>query len=282
MINYSTLKIGNSIFIIVLLNLLFIFPKISYSQKDLVFINNYTNEGVFYENKLLINDEFVEFKNDKLNIRLSKNYELLDIQYSPLGIKWSGNIALFEKEYNEGIKILSEDKYNKLDQEHKRLIDLLFKNNDAVLKYDSIVSFKENFVHYNLVKSGSSNKILGNKAVKYYSADSSDVNLEVFFGYKLSTKNINALATLNTIIQKVSSTINKTYSINLNFINSQETNYFPLRVTEFDSKLEIVRKEEVIVVQKVDLAKNKCKPNNNYQSLSLFDFLIAAKNEISK
>lgn len=282
MINYSTLKIGNSIFIIVLLNLLFIFPKISYSQKDLVFINNYTNEGVFYENKLLINDEFVEFKNDKLNIRLSKNYELLDIQYSPLGIKWSGNIALFEKEYNEGIKILSEDKYNKLDQEHKRLIDLLFKNNDAVLKNDSIVSFKENFVHYNLVKSGSSNKILGNKAVKYYSADSSDMNLEVFFGYKLSTKNINALATLNTIIQKVSSTINKTYSINLNFINSQETNYFPLRVTEFDSKLEIVRKEEVIVVQKVDLAKNKCKPNNNYQSLSLFDFLIAAKNEISK
>lgn len=282
MINYSTLKIGNSIFIIVLLNLLFIFPKISYSQKDLVFINNYTNEGVFYENKLLINDEFVEFKNDKLNIRLSKNYELIDIQYSPLGIKWSGNIALFEKEYNEGIKILSEDKYNKLDQEHKRLIDLLFKNNDAVLKYDSIVSFKENFVHYNLVKSGSSNKILGNKAVKYYSADSSDMNLEVFFGYKLSTKNINALATLNTIIQKVSSTINKTYSINLNFINSQETNYFPLRVTEFDSKLEIVRKEEVIVVQKVDLAKNKCKPNNNYQSLSLFDFLIAAKNEISK
>lgn len=282
MISHSPFKIENPIFAIILLSLSLLFPNISYSQNELVFVNNYTNDGVFFENKILINSEFVEFNNNELSIRLSKNNKLLDIQYHPLGIRWSGNIALFEKGYNEDIKILSDDKYSKLGQEITNFRNLLIQNNNAVLKNDSIINFKEHFLHNNLIKSNGSEKILGYKTIKYVSNDSSNINMEAFFGYKLSSEDIKALIKLNAIIQKLSSLIGKTYSINLNFINSQKTTYFPLRVIEFNSNSEIERKEEVIAVQKEETAKNKCKPNKDYQSLSLFDFLLAAKNEISK
>ncbi len=248
------------------------------SQRDIKIVSSFTKNNTTIENTILINNDFIMFKNNDINIRLSKNNEILDIELNTIGVKWSGNLAGFTERYNEFCKIKTDFKYKTYDANIQKNRSILLNNNDAILINDSLVSYKNSFPTYIFTKTNITSKIIGYKAVRYDSQSDSNF-IELFMGYKLTSIDLTTIKNLNIIIQKISSSIDKEYTINLNFLNSTN-NLFPLKTVIYKSNKNIISQETVIALDKMEIDKSKCHPNNKYTSLSLFDLLQAAKNEI--
>lgn len=252
-----------------------------FSQNDIIFVDEFHKNDIIIENEILISNDFVQFKNTEIDITISNNNELLELQFHPLGIKWSGSFSAFQNEYNNFISLSSDKKYHS-NKKAIRQRDSLLQINDAILIKDTIVSFSNKYSNFELSKIGMGANILAFPTIKYKNSDSTIVNSEIWFGYKLNNTEINSLVILNTVIQKITSALDKTYSSNLNYLRKNYIPYFPLKVTEHNVTSNTVNKEEIVAFQQKQIDKNKYHSDDNYQSISLFDFLLGAKTEISK
>jgi hypothetical protein len=280
-VKYNSLLQFNKSLSALLILVTFLFsPLYTFSQKDIKIVGAFRENNIALENTILINKDFVAFKNNEITIRLSKNYEILDIELNTLGVKWSGNISSFNENYNEFCKILTDSKYNTYSKSFQENRIRLLENTDALYKNDSIVSYKKTFPEYPLTKTKTTAKILSYKTVLYKSEKDTN-NIELYLGYKFSQEDFKTLKELNIILQKVSMSFNRTYSISMNYLN-ESNNLYPLKASVFNSTGNIVYQEEVIVLEKTEIDKSKCHSNNNYTSISLFDLLQAAQNEIKK
>lgn len=282
MINNTPYKSKNIKLIKVLLAYILItLPTILFAQKDIIFVEEFHNNDNIIENKIIISDDFVQFKNNEIDISLSNKNEIIVLQMYFLGVKWSGTITDFQNEYNNFINITTAKKYHSTKIGIK-LRDSLIHINDAILVNDSVISFNDNFNNFNLLKAGKGENILEFPTTKYKNSDSSIVDSEIWFGYKLKKNEISALIKLNTVIQKITLEYGKNYSINLNYLRKNNIPYFPLKVIENNRKSNTTKEEEIVAFQQKELDKNKCHSNDNYQNISLFDLLLEAKTEISK
>jgi DNA-binding XRE family transcriptional regulator len=276
----STLKFINSLFALFLIAIFSFSPIFTLAQKDIKIVETFEGDNITFENTIIISKDIIAFKNNEITVRLSKNNEILGIELHTLGIKWSGNTASFNEYYNEYCKIITESKYKTYSKSIQDNRIQLLNSNDVLIKNDSLVSYKEIFPEYSFTKTKTTTKILGNKTT-LYKIEKGKNNIELFLGYKLSEEDFNTLKELNIILQKISTSFNRTYSISMNYL-VDNGNLFPLKTSVFNSTGGLAYQEEVIVLEKTEIDKSKCHSNNNYASISLFDLLQAAKNEIKK
>ncbi len=254
----------------------------SFSQNTLIFIESFQQNEKIFENKIIINDDFAKFQNSEISITLSTNNEILDIQYLPLGVKWSGSLNSFQKEYTEYVKIKTENLYRKINKSILEKRAKLLQNNDAIILNDSIKSFKQTYNSCNILKIKKDGKILNIPVTKFKTTKSCSTVAEIWFGKNLKKKNIEALYNLNMVLQKFSIAINKTYSVNLNYVNKTKLQFFPIKTIEYDSNYIMHISETTIAFNKIETTNLKCHPNNNYQIISLFDLFIETEKERTK
>lgn len=279
--NTKIISKKTQLFKVIFAVLCFVLPTVLLAQSQVLIVTAFVENEVVSENTIIINDDFVEFRNSEIDISLSKNYQILELQFLPLGIKWSGNLNLFQNEYNDFIRITTDAVYH-ANQTKLQIRKKLIESNDAVLKNDSVFSFKDNYSSVSLIKTNNEIKILDFMATEYKSSRTSDVSTEIWFAYKLNKNDRDALIEINAVLQKIASVYNKTYSVNLNYLSNNNIAYFPLKVIEHNALHNTYFKEETLAYQQGNIDKNMSHNTDNYQSISLFDFLLAGKTEINK